>query len=369
MKSNILYIDLLSLNTYSAKYVAFGHLRNILNETNYEIRLIALNKINLDEFKGISRIKIYRHKNFFENYIFRYFLLKLLSGKLIKGACLLTFSGFCYPFIKNQIALCQNPFPFYKKYHYKFTTKIKNLILRNLFIRRSKGSKHVFNSNHIKSIYVKNSINRNLKKYFLNCDVVYQGVDFDTKNELFSLQQRSKNILFVSGITRHKRLLELVKFFDSLNSKDPSFVLDIIGKSYDQSYLYEIKHYIKENNLSDKVNIYGFVEDELLEKKFKNSFLYISLSDCESFGIPALQAQSYGTPVIVCTGTAQEEILKDTCISIGMNANDFNNAINYYKDKNNWLVMQKLGINNVQKNFKWKKISNKLVSNINDYYI
>jgi len=348
MKSNILYIDLLSLNTYSAKYVAFGHLRNILNETKYEIRLIALEKLNLDEFQKIPRVKTYRHKNFFENYVCRYFLLKLLSRKFVKGACLLTFSGFCYPLIKNQITLCQNPFPFYKKYHYKFNTKIKNLILRNLFIRRSKGSKHIFNSHHIKSIYVKNATNIKSKNYFSNCDVVYQGVDFDLKNELSSFDQRSKNILFVSGITRHKRLLELVKFFYSLNSKDPSFVLDIIGKSYDQSYLNEIKYFVNQNNLSNKVNIHGFVKEEFLEKKFKNSFIYISLSDCESFGIPALQAQSYGTPVIVSTGTAQEEILKNSCISIGMNASDFNNAIDYYKDKSNWLLMQKQGISNVQ---------------------
>ena len=51
------------------------------------------------------------------------------------------------------------------------------------------------------------------------------------------------------------------------------------------------------------------ISSQKLNQIYKESFLYLSASICESFGLPAIEAQAFGTPSLVAPNTASVEIV------------------------------------------------------------
>lgn len=159
----------------------------------------------------------------------------------------------------------------------------------------------VIKNNYYKIITVSNTVKQEIIDYFgCNPDdinVIYNYFSFGenpkinlTDEEqmkiLKNLGIKSKEyILSVGSLNKRKNIQMLI---DAYSSIDTDKKLVIVGKKENANLLSENKNII----------FTGYVEDEELKVLYKNAMLFVFPSIYEGFGIPLIDAQNFGIPVL-----------------------------------------------------------------------
>lgn len=142
-------------------------------------------------------------------------------------------------------------------------------------------------------------------------DIVYQGCDpifgkpipeSESLAVLDKYKIKGPYMLYVGSIEDRKNLLLLIKALKNIK-EDISVVA--IGKR--TPYTTRVETYIKENFLSDRVHILHGIPYRELPSFYQQATLFVYPSFFEGFGIPILEAQLAGIPVIAATGSCLEE--------------------------------------------------------------
>jgi len=158
------------------------------------------------------------------------------------------------------------------------------------------------------SEYAKNSTN----KYFTIPDrveqhVIYNGTPLMPKHKPLTLQNStnlSKPFLFTIGQFREKKNFHsLIGML--LHLKD--FQLVIAG-DYNFSYKKVIQDEIEKYKLGDRVFFPGKISDEEKHHYFQNCRAFVFPSLHEGFGLPPIEAMTYGKPVFLANRTSLPEI-------------------------------------------------------------
>jgi glycosyltransferase involved in cell wall biosynthesis len=158
------------------------------------------------------------------------------------------------------------------------------------------------------SEFSKKEISNHFKHLPENIHVIYNAA-----NEKFTVKKTKSNdvspyLLAVSSPNYHKNFARLISAFLSLReSQKIKANLLVVGKSNhsfaEQSY---------DDNQSTFIHFMGRIDDGELIKLYQNAEAFIFPSLYEGFGIPALEAQACGCPVIASNAAAMPEILKDS---------------------------------------------------------
>ena len=141
--------------------------------------------------------------------------------------------------------------------------------------------------------------------------IVYPGTDMNTKGEVFKCkQQKQKTILLCVGtISRRKgyiHLIEALKILD--NAYD--IELNIVGDQYyERDYYDELRRYIAQESIENKINFLGRLKRQELNEKFRTSSIFVLPSLWEGYGIVLIEAMSYGLPIIATNTGAVPEII------------------------------------------------------------
>lgn len=163
---------------------------------------------------------------------------------------------------------------------------------------------------------------------YLNIDankikVVYPGFEFprepETDPEYVSGNLRIDRdyFLYIGDMRPNKNLLNALKAFKKFSESNESVFFYIAGnKSWDYTNL---KKYVDENGLGDRVFFLGFISDEEKGQLYKNAKALIFVSLYEGFGIPIVEAASYGCPVITSNCSSMKEIARDCCLLVDPN--------------------------------------------------
>lgn len=116
-------------------------------------------------------------------------------------------------------------------------------------------------------------------------------------------------ILYVGEIQPHKNLPRLLKAFKEIikHPKLNEYHLVITGLPKRGSR--EVMESIHGLGLEDFIHVLGYVDEEHLEILYMNSSLFVFPSLNEGFGFPALEAISYGIPVVASNSSCLPEIL------------------------------------------------------------
>jgi glycosyltransferase involved in cell wall biosynthesis len=102
-------------------------------------------------------------------------------------------------------------------------------------------------------------------------------------------------ILFVGSVLNRRRIPLLMEAFASL---DHSCVLIVIGEN--RTYPHEDLEAIAARfGVRDRVRLLNYVEDALVDEYYRMADVFVYLSEYEGFGIPPLEAMSYGIPVVI----------------------------------------------------------------------
>lgn len=127
-----------------------------------------------------------------------------------------------------------------------------------------------------------------------------------------ALSTPKRYILTVGTLQPRKNFARLIEAFSQLS--DRSLDLVIVGK---KGWLYEgILEAPKTYGVESRVKFMDFVADDALPALYKNAACFVLPSLYEGFGLPVLEAMSYGIPVVVSNVSSLPEIAGDAGIYI-----------------------------------------------------
>ncbi|MDD3887374.1 MAG: glycosyltransferase family 1 protein [Patescibacteria group bacterium] len=163
-------------------------------------------------------------------------------------------------------------------------------------------------------------------------------------------------LLYVGNAYPHKNLERLLKVFKKLRKNNFDYQLVLVGK---KDYFYQrLQSLARELGLLDsgEVVFFGFAKDSELAGLYQNASLYVFPSFIEGFGLPPLEAMSYGLPVVTAKTSCLPEILGEAAKYFDpKNDDDIANVIlkvlndNVLKEE-----MKKLGLVQVKK-YSWER--------------
>ena len=147
--------------------------------------------------------------------------------------------------------------------------------------------------------------------------------DFNAKSIIFlpsSFEKRkylkstldSNILLFVGNVERRKGIIYGIRAFREITNLFPNLEYHIAGK-YDENdaYYKELKKYVIENGLKEKVIFEGRVSDERLEWLYANAKIFLFPSMLEGYGWVMIEAMGRGVPVVAFDNSAMPYTVKD----------------------------------------------------------
>jgi glycosyltransferase involved in cell wall biosynthesis len=149
-------------------------------------------------------------------------------------------------------------------------------------------------------------------------EMVYNGFEKPdakpTGSDALSRLGLKKNgyLLYVGTIQPRKNIATAVKALKRLNDAGNSLKLVVTGR---KGWLYkDLYALVDELSLHDDVLFTGYLPDEDVAALYKSALCFVMPSFYEGFGIPILEAMSYGCPVIASIQSSLPEIGGDACL-------------------------------------------------------
>lgn len=223
------------------------------------------------------------------------------------------YSGVRLPGIRvPQVCLACNPRPLVRVPFREPEQAVKHRLQRALYRWSSDGADWtIFNSEHLRRLYLRNGTASACRSL-----VIPHGLPdavFDAASSRLGSEQRDRlDILSVSVWSRYKGAETLVEALDILRGRfGVPAQLKLVGPWPEAGYERRIERLVERLGLTDAVDVTGFLPRERLFEAYAEAGVFCLPSYTESFGIPALEAQAFGTPVVGSSTTAMAEVCGD----------------------------------------------------------
>lgn len=153
-------------------------------------------------------------------------------------------------------------------------------------------------------------------------DVVYCGASDEFKpiskekiqDFIVKTNLPEKFFLAVGTLEPRKNYLHLIRSFKEVSDRYPDYHLIIVGKEgWDFEKIHEA---IKENYLTKKVHLLGYLSNKSLVNLFSLAKALVFPSLYEGFGIPPLEAMQCGCPVIATHTSSIPEVVGNAALLV-----------------------------------------------------
>lgn len=218
------------------------------------------------------------------------------------------------------------------------------------------------------------TVSSNTKKDLIKCcdiskkntNVVHLGVNpyafYDTSSVRTKINNliSSEYILSIATFEPRKNIENTILSFESVASKNKDILLILIGKRGYKSRKY--LNLIKKSKFADRILYFDYVSD--CEKWFliDHAKILMFISFYEGFGLPILEAQSKGVPVICSYNSSFLEILGKSSLFVNpYDLNDISHKL--FEILNNddlYNDLKEKSLSNV-KRFNWKNTAMKTI--------
>ncbi len=201
-----------------------------------------------------------------------------------------------------------------------------------------------------------------------NIEVIHSGVDHQIYkrlersdyrfNEIIKKYQLPEKFIFFLGTLEPRKNVEgLIEAFNQLKKNQPDWKNLNLVIAGDKGWHYqEIFELIEKSPYKNQIKYLGYIKKGEKPFLYNLAELFVFPSYYEGFGLPVLEAQACGTPVIAGLNSSFSEIAGDSAFLVNVdNITEINQAIlqilneNELKDE---LIIK--GLKNV-KRFSWKK--------------
>lgn len=305
-----LLINALSVTNTSGHHVLLGHLQQIVSHLHGHLRLVVVVRDDLAELRAALNPQVdwviapaaTRHwmcRALWE----RVYLPRLAQRHAARAY--FTPSGIAaHGLAIPQIVFCQNPWALVPAARRRRDACKAWLQRRAYRLAMRVAEVMVFNSRYMQEAYRTNAGFAERRGM-----VVYQAANDSTHlRARQEVTRQPQQIVCVSAMAPHKNIETLVRAFQQVRAALPAARLVLAGGWPDAAYERKIRRLVAALGLNDAVDLTGFVSRERLEQLYAESRVFCLMSRCESFGIPAIEAQLFGTPVISSTVCAIPEI-------------------------------------------------------------
>ncbi|BAZ82416.1 glycosyltransferase [Sphaerospermopsis kisseleviana CS-549] len=362
-------IDALPINHMSGRHVISGHLRMLAKYHGDRHQFFVLHHHNnrdlcCDLGSSFHWIEC---PNFGENWPARLWwqftqLESLLTQ--LKAQLIISTSGALVPGTKlPQVVIAQNPWCYVREFHYTIGDRLKAWLQRQGYKQAQKKAQAMFYlSEYVARLYENDAgVKPQAGK------ILYVGIDEETyqvaQSQYLTFEQRPLEILTVSAMTPHKAIEDVVKVFSRLHELNTRVHLTLVGPWSTDDYRSKIETLIQALNLSNFVTITGKVSVSQLREHYRRARAFCLLSRSESFGIPAVEAQAFGTPTIVADVCAPPEVAGPGGIVI--DPQQIREQIpliqSLLTDRETWSCYSTMALENTER-FRWQKVSKPLIS-------
>ncbi len=149
-------------------------------------------------------------------------------------------------------------------------------------------------------------------------DVIYQSISerfflnhyVEDADEVLARYRLPKEFILTVGTIEHRK--NQLKVIEALHRSHIDIPYVIVGRS--TPYADDIRRYIAENNLKNKVFILNSVPDFDLPAIYQQALCLVYLSHYEGFGLPVIEAMACGCPVITSSVSSLPEIGGDAAL-------------------------------------------------------
>jgi len=126
--------------------------------------------------------------------------------------------------------------------------------------------------------------------------------------------QNSKFLLFIGRLEERKNIIGIIKAFEILKEKYKiPHKLILAGKP---GFNYKkIQSYLSNSSYKSEIILTGFVSEEEKQELLKNAEVFLFPTFYEGFGLPILEAQSAGVPVVASNNSSIPEVVCPDCHS------------------------------------------------------
>ena len=158
------------------------------------------------------------------------------------------------------------------------------------------------------------------------------------------------DLIFIGRLTEQKNPMILLDIINELKGFIPTLKVAVIG---DGELKHELIDKIKENNLSEYIKLFGFVDNPFPILR-KSKVLCIP-SKWEGFGLVSLEALSLGKPVVGSPVGGLVDIINDKCGKLCKSLEDYVSEISklindceYYESKKKGALQRVQSFNNIE---------------------
>lgn len=222
------------------------------------------------------------------------------------------YSGIRVPGMRvPQVCMACNPRPLIRVPFFEAEQGLKHPLQRRLYRWSSEGAAcTIFNSEHLRELYSDGGQRPD------SCSVVvHHGIGDDVFQAIRCrppAKRERYHIVSASVWSPYKGAETIVDAVAELRSRSGLPVtLTLAGPWPKDGYRRRVMRRINRRGIGPVVQITGMVSREKLFDFYEKARLFCLPSYSESFGIPAVEAQAFGTPVIGSNTTAMEEICGD----------------------------------------------------------
>lgn len=187
-------------------------------------------------------------------------------------------------------------------------------------------------------------------------------VNFPTRGRFkkqFGITTDKKVVLYIGRINKIKGLELLIEAFGDLLAETKDVVLALVGP--DDGFLRDVKNMVKTLGIESSVILTGPLFGAEKMQALADADLFILPSHYEAFGISLIEAMVCRIPIIVTTGCAISDVVKEGGLVVGHDAKELKGAMEYLLDNDDIRIScGKNGLDIVLEKFNWATIIEKI---------
>jgi glycosyltransferase involved in cell wall biosynthesis len=157
-----------------------------------------------------------------------------------------------------------------------------------------------------------NDIGRYSKETAIRPQIVGPGIEHLNGRVVQSNKKSNEmRILFVGSLLNRRPVENLIGAIKHLVGKYPHLRLRIVGdnRTFPKR---DFPSLVRELRLENYIHIYGYLGEEALAQIYRESDIFCYPSLHEGFGIPLIEAQYYGLPVVTLKNSSLAEVGQDS---------------------------------------------------------
>jgi len=307
-----LLVNALSVTNPSGRHVLLGHLNRIAEALPETCRLVLICRRDMEAFRtGIQHEVEWEWapaytRRWWGRALWERLHLKRLARRYDAVAYFTPSGVAAHDVGIPQLVFAQNPWALVPSARRR-RDALKAWLQRRAYRRAMRvADVMVFNSVYMQQVYRENAGHTERRGL-----VVCQAIDETTRTRAAATTRIPRHpfqVLSVSVMAPHKNMETLIRAFQQVHQNHPQARLVLAGSWPDSGYELCIRNEVHARGLKEAVVFAGFVSREALNQSYAESRVFCLMSRCESFGIPAVEAQLFGTPVISSTVCAIPEI-------------------------------------------------------------